>query len=69
MGPAKLPPEIVAKLATDVEKVFADPAVQASLAHAGVEPHKGSAQELARLIKSDAARYLQLAKSADIKAE
>ena len=52
-----------------MEKVFADPAVEASLTNAGVEPHKGSAQELARLIKSDAARYLQLAKSADIKAE
>ena len=69
MGPAKLPPEIVARLAADVEKVFADPAVQASLTQAGVEPHKGSAQELARLIRSDAARYMQLAKSADIKAE
>ena len=69
MGPAKLPPEIVARLAADVEKVFADPAVEAGLTNAGVEPHKGSAQELARPIKSDAARYLQLAKSADIKAE
>lgn len=69
MGPAKLSPQVVAKLAADVEKILADPAVQSSLSNAGVEPYKGSAQELASLIKSDAVRYLQLAKSANIKAE
>ncbi|HXD42717.1 MAG TPA: tripartite tricarboxylate transporter substrate binding protein [Ramlibacter sp.] len=69
MGPAKLPPAIVAKLAADVEKVLADPAVRSNLSNAGVELYKGSAQDLAELIKSDAVRYLQLAKSANIKAE
>lgn len=69
MGPAKLSPQVVAKLAADVEKILADPAIQSSLSNAGVEPYKGSAQELASLIKSDAVRYLQLAKSANIKAE
>lgn len=69
MGPAKLSPQVVAKLAADVEKILADPAVQSSLSNAGVEPYKGSARELASLIKSDSVRYLQLAKSANIKAE
>lgn len=69
MGPAKLSPQVVAKLAADVEKILADPAIQSSLSNAGVEPYKGSAQELASLIKSDAVRYLQLAKSSNIKAE
>lgn len=69
MGPAKLSPQVVAKLAADVEKILADPAIQSSLSSAGVEPYKGSAQELASLIKSDAVRYLQLAKSSSIKAE
>ena len=69
MGPAKLPPAIVAKLSADVEKIFADPAVQSNLSNAGVEPYKGSAQDLAKLIKADAVRYVQLAKAADIKAE
>lgn len=69
MGPARLPPQIVARLVADVEKVLADPAVQSSLSNAGVEPYKGSAQELASLIKSDSVRYLRLAKSANIKAE
>ncbi|OGB06654.1 MAG: hypothetical protein A3E79_03065 [Burkholderiales bacterium RIFCSPHIGHO2_12_FULL_61_11] len=69
MGPAKLPPAIVTQIAADVEKILADPTVQSNLSNAGVEPYKGSAQDLAKLIKSDAARYLQLAKSANIKAE
>ena len=43
--------------------------MRASLSNAGVEPLDGSAQDLARLIKSDSARYTQLARSADIKAE
>ena len=69
MGPAKLPPEVVAKVGADVRKALADPAVRANLSNAGVEPLDGSAQDLARLIKSDSARYTQLARSADIKAE
>jgi hypothetical protein len=31
--------------------------------------YKGTAQDLSKLIKSDSARYIQLAKSANIKAE
>ena len=69
MGPAKLPPAVVAKIAADVEKILADPSVQANLTSAGVELAKGSAQELAQLIRSDAVRYVELAKSANIKAE
>ena len=69
MGPAKLPPAIVAKLSADVEKIFADAAVQSNLSNASVEPYKGSAQDLAKLIKADSVRYLQLAKAADTKAE
>ena len=69
MGPANLPAPVVARLVANVEKILADPAVQASLSNAGVEPYQGTAKELAGLIKSDSARYLQLAKSANIKAE
>ncbi|MDB5931240.1 MAG: hypothetical protein JWR60_2947 [Polaromonas sp.] len=69
MGPAKLPPEVAAKIAADVGKALAEPRVQSNLSNAGVEPYKGSAQDLATLIKADSQRYLQLAKSANIKAE
>jgi tripartite-type tricarboxylate transporter receptor subunit TctC len=69
MGPAKLPPEVVAKIVADVGKALAEPRVQSNLSNAGVEPYKGSAQDLATLIKTDSQRYLQLAKRANIKAE
>jgi tripartite-type tricarboxylate transporter receptor subunit TctC len=69
MGPANLPPEVVARIYADVQKVLAEPAVQQNLSNAGVEPLAGSSADLAKLIKSDLARYAQLAKSANIKAE
>lgn len=69
MGPAKMPAEVVARIYADVQKVLAEPAVKDTLATAGVEPYAGDAQDLARLIKADLARYAQLAKTANIKAE
>lgn len=69
MGPAKLPAEVVAKITADVTKVLADPKVKANLSNAGVEVKQGSAQDLSRVIKEDTARYVQLAKSANIQAE
>lgn len=69
MGPAKMPPEVVAKIHADVLKVLAEPEVKANLSGAGVEPLVGNAADLSKLIKADLARYAQLAKSANIKAE
>jgi tripartite-type tricarboxylate transporter receptor subunit TctC len=69
MGPAKLPPEVVARIYADVQKILAEPEIRARLSLAGVEPLQGDGAELARLIEYDLARYAQLAKSANIKAE
>jgi len=69
MGPAKMKPEVVARIYADVQKVLAEPAVKENLSGAGVEPLAGDGAALSKLIKSDLARYAQLAKSANIKAE
>jgi tripartite-type tricarboxylate transporter receptor subunit TctC len=69
MGPAKMPPDVVARIYADVQKVLAEPAVRESLSNAGVEPYAGTSADLAKLITADLARYAQLAKSANIKAE
>lgn len=69
MGPARMPPAVVAKVRADVEKILADPATQARLSTAGVEPLRGDADQLARLIAADQARYQQLARAVGIKAE
>ena len=69
MGPAKMPPEVVARIYADVQKVLAEPAVKENLSGAGVEPLAGNGADLSKLIKVDLARYAQLAKSANIKPE
>lgn len=69
MGPAKMPPAVVARIVADVEKVLSDSAVQANLSNAGVEALRGNAATLARIIREDGVRYQELAKSANIKAE
>ena len=69
MGPAKMPPELVARIYADVQSVLAEPAIKEGLSSAGVEPFSGNAADLAKLIKLDLARYSQLAKSANIKPE
>lgn len=67
MAPANVPPAVVSKIAADVAKVLQDPRVKANLATAGVEPLSGDAAALARLIREDNQRYVDLAKSANIK--
>ena len=69
MGPAKMPPDVVTRIYADVQKVLAEPAVRENLSNAGVEPFAGTGGDLAKLITADLARYAQLAKSANIKAE
>jgi tripartite-type tricarboxylate transporter receptor subunit TctC len=69
MGPAKMPPEVVARIYADVQKVLAEPAIKENLSGAGVEPYKGNGADLSKLIKSDLTRYAELARSANIKAE
>jgi tripartite-type tricarboxylate transporter receptor subunit TctC len=69
MGPAKLPAAVVAKIAADVGQILDKPAMKASLSSAGVELVRGDGAALARLIREDAARYVALAKVANIKAE
>jgi tripartite-type tricarboxylate transporter receptor subunit TctC len=69
MGPARMPPEVVAKIAADVNRILDKPNVKANLSNAGVELMRGDAAALAKLIREDAARYIAVAKSANIKAE
>jgi tripartite-type tricarboxylate transporter receptor subunit TctC len=70
MGPANLPPDLIAKIAADVEKVLADSAVRDGLSTAGIEVHpKSKGTQVLRMIRDDAERFISLAKSANIKPE
>jgi tripartite-type tricarboxylate transporter receptor subunit TctC len=69
MGPAKMPPDVVGRIYADVQKILAQPETQARLSTAGVEPLQGTGAQLTTLIREDLARYIQVAKAANIKAE
>jgi tripartite-type tricarboxylate transporter receptor subunit TctC len=69
MGPAKMAPELVAKIRNEVSKILSNADTQLKLSNAGVEVTMGDGNALAQLIKLDLARYAQLAKSANIKGE
>jgi tripartite-type tricarboxylate transporter receptor subunit TctC len=69
MGPAKMAPELIAKIRNEVSKILANADTQLKLSNAGVEVTMGDGNALAQLIKLDSARYAQLAKSANIKGE
>ena len=69
MGPAGMPKELVDKLYADALAGLNDPEVHAKLLAAGVEDRRGDGAALSALIKSDQAKYVQLIKRANIKAE
>ena len=70
MGPAGMPPDLVAKISADVEKVLAEPEVRTSLSTAGIEVlPKGKGRQVTQMIRADAERFTALAKSQNIKAE
>lgn len=67
LGPAKLPPEIVARLNTEFVKTLQVPDVKRRLAEVGQEVIASSAEQFAETIKNDAAYYARIIKAAGIK--
>jgi tripartite-type tricarboxylate transporter receptor subunit TctC len=69
-APRATPPEIVAKVNADVQRVLADRAFQEKfLAPAFFEPIKGSPQEFGAFIDHEAARWSKLIKDAKMTVE
>ena len=66
MGPPRMPPPLVARIAAAVEGVLEQPAVQNQLAGAGIELLKGGPPELARLIRQETEQYTRIARQAGI---
>ena len=69
MGPARMQPEVVAKIGADVQMVLSEPAAHDNPSAAGFKPYSANASELAQLIGRNLARYAQTARSTNIKAE
>jgi tripartite-type tricarboxylate transporter receptor subunit TctC len=69
IGPAKLAPELLAKLNADVNEVMGMPDVQSNLLKQGLLPTTSTPQALAALIKSDEARWAKVIAEAKITAD
>ncbi|MEO8387756.1 tripartite tricarboxylate transporter substrate binding protein [Polaromonas sp.] len=59
-APARTPAALVDKVSTDLQRALRDPEVARQLVAQGSEPASGSAQDLARYIREDTARWTKL---------
>jgi tripartite-type tricarboxylate transporter receptor subunit TctC len=66
--PVGTPPALVARLNAEMDKALADPATRTSLLQTATEPVGGGADQLARVVQADSAKYARLAKELNIKA-
>jgi len=69
LAPAGTPAEIVARINADMRKALALPEVKTALSAQGMEIAPSSPDEMAALMKKDAARWAAVVKQAGIKAE
>jgi len=65
--PARTPPEIVGKISADTRTALADPAIKDNLAKSGYEAQGSSPEQLAKLLKSEIAKWSAVIKSVGIK--
>ena len=65
--PAGTPPEIVARLNAEFGKALAVPAIRDGMLKAANEPVGGRAEQFARLVRDDSAKYARLSKELGIK--
>jgi tripartite-type tricarboxylate transporter receptor subunit TctC len=68
-GPRNLPPEILARLNTEIAAIIKQPEVQQRLLTFGFEPVGSSPVEFAKYIASEMAKYEKIIKDANIKAD
>ena len=69
MGPAKMPPAMVARMNEDINKVLAMPDVQEKMEQYGAEDGGGSTEKFASFIKAEQVKWAQVAADAKVKAD
>lgn len=62
-GPAGIPPDIVAKLNSEIRAIMQDPDVRTRLGSVGAEVETNSAQAFAQLVRSEIERWAKLVKA------
>ncbi len=69
VGSAKIPPQVLAQLNVEVNKVLALPDLRAKLLSQQYEPLGGSAERFAKIIRDDMQRYAKVIRDTGIKAD
>ena len=69
LGPANLPPALVARLHADMLAVVREPAVRARILAAGLDPLEVGPDEFRAQIAAEAVKWAQVVRAAGIRAE
>ena len=67
--PARTPPEVVAKVNAEVNRILGLPDVRARLVPQGIDLSTGSPEDLANLVREDHARWGRVIREAGVKEE
>ena len=68
-GPARMPPDIVRRLATEIGAVLALPDVREHLTSQGLEPTPSTPEQFAKLLVSDLDRWAKVVERAGVKVD
>ena len=68
-GPKNLPPDIAAKLQSEIAKIMARPDMKERLSVLGFEPIASTSEQFAKYIDTEMAKYSKIIKDANLKAE
>jgi tripartite-type tricarboxylate transporter receptor subunit TctC len=66
LGPAGLPPALVNRLNSEINKALAAPDMKEKLLAAGIQPVGNSPDQFAKFIKSETVRFAKVIKDAGI---
>jgi tripartite-type tricarboxylate transporter receptor subunit TctC len=69
VGPARIPPEIVHRLSSEIGAVLKLPDVRERLVSQGLEPSPNTPEEFAKLIASDVERWAKVVQRAGVRVE
>jgi tripartite-type tricarboxylate transporter receptor subunit TctC len=69
LGPAGLPPALLTRLNSEINKALAAPDMQDRLMAAGIQPVGNTPEQFGQFIKSETVRFAQVIKEAGIKPE
>ena len=69
LGPAGMPPAVMARLSGEFQKALADPEVRRKLAASGLEAAGGTPEEFARRMRDEGMVWARIAKEVGLRAE